>query len=50
LGAEAVREKADSVLAEVLYVLTGPTDVLVEKYRGAYSPPKSSLRPKPVFT
>jgi hypothetical protein len=50
LDEAAVRAKADTVLAEVLHVLTGAAETLAEQYRGAYPPPKSTVRPKPVFT
>ena len=46
----AVRAKADTVLLEVLHVLTGEAEMLAEQYRGVYPSPKSTFRPKPVFT
>ncbi|MBI2909161.1 MAG: hypothetical protein HYX92_16065 [Chloroflexi bacterium] len=49
LKKEEVHAKADSVLDEIVYVLTTPKEKLAKEYRGKAPEQKGTFKPKPLF-
>ncbi|MBI2908993.1 MAG: hypothetical protein HYX92_15225 [Chloroflexi bacterium] len=49
LEREAVWAKADSVIDDIVHVLTAPREKLAKEFRGRYPEPKGTFRPKPIF-
>ncbi|MDP2951857.1 MAG: hypothetical protein Q8O76_00895, partial [Chloroflexota bacterium] len=50
LRQEEVWQRADQVIEELLHVLTERREKLAQEYRGRYPQPKSTFKPKPLFT
>ena len=49
LKKDEVYVKADSVLEDIVYVLTTPREKLAEEFRGKYPEQKGTFKPKPIF-